>query len=47
MTYTWGDFLALDADDPRELIDGALIEIEVPTGLHEHIVVALSFFLFG
>ncbi len=24
--YTWDDFVALDEDDPRELIDGQLVE---------------------
>jgi Uma2 family endonuclease len=44
---TWEDFLALDEDDPRELIDGALVEVDVPTKLHEHIVALLVFFLVG
>jgi Uma2 family endonuclease len=43
---TWEDFLALDEDDPRELIDGVLVEVDVPTELHEHIVIALGSFLF-
>jgi len=33
--YTWDDFVALDEDDLRELIDGELVEVEVPTKLHE------------
>ena len=37
----WEDFIALDEDDLRELVDGRLVEIEVPTGLHEWIVVRL------
>lgn len=37
-SYTWDDFVALDEDDLRELIDGELVEVEVPTGLHEYIV---------
>ena len=42
----WSDFLALDEDDLRELIDGELVEVEVPTASHEWVVsrliVALS-----
>lgn len=45
--YSWADFVALDEDDLRELVDGALVEIEMPGELHEHIVAALAFFLFG
>ncbi len=36
--YTWDDFIALDEDDTRELIDGHLIEVEVPNKQHEYIV---------
>jgi Uma2 family endonuclease len=36
--YTWDDFVALEEDDQRELIDGELVEVGVPTGLHEYIV---------
>jgi Uma2 family endonuclease len=36
--YTWDDFVALEEDDLRELIDGELVEVEVPTLLHEYIV---------
>ena len=39
--HCWEDFIALDEDDLRELVDGRLVEIEVPTGLHERIVVGL------
>jgi Uma2 family endonuclease len=39
--YTWDDFVALDEDDLRELIDGELLEVEVPTERHEDIVAAL------
>ena len=39
--YTWEDFIELDEDDPRELLDGYLVEIEVPTWTHEEIVAAL------
>jgi Uma2 family endonuclease len=36
--FTWDDFVALDEDDLRELIDGELVEVEVPTDSHEYIV---------
>jgi Uma2 family endonuclease len=36
--YTWEDFVALDEDDLRELIDGELVEVEVPRGRHERVV---------
>lgn len=39
--YTWRDFIELDEDDPRELLDGYLVEIEVPTLTHERIVADL------
>jgi Uma2 family endonuclease len=45
--YTWDDFVALDEDDLRELIDGELVEVEVPGRTHEEIVVWLGFFLRG
>jgi Uma2 family endonuclease len=40
-SYTWENFIELDEDDPRELLDGRLVEIEVPTWTHERIVAAL------
>jgi len=43
--YTWDDFVALDEDDRRELIDGELVEVEVPRRKHEQIVGMLVFFL--
>ena len=43
--YTWDDFVALGEDDLRELIDGQLVEVEVPTADHEDIVGWLCFFL--
>lgn len=43
--HTWADFVALDEDDLRELIDGDFVEVEVPTKLHEHIVMLLGYFL--
>jgi Uma2 family endonuclease len=45
--YTWDDFIALDDDDRRELIDGELVEVEVPTEAHEGIVPMLSYYLVG
>ena len=39
--YTWPDFVDLDEDDPRELLDGQFVEIELPTWTHERIVAAL------
>ena len=44
-SYTWDDFIALDEDDPRELIDGELVEVEVPTLRHERIVTELTYWL--
>jgi Uma2 family endonuclease len=43
--YTWDDFIELDEDDLRELIDGELVEIEVPNEPHESTVVMLGYFL--
>jgi Uma2 family endonuclease len=45
--YTWDDFVALEEDDLRELIDGELVEVEVPTKLHEYIVWMLSGYLWN
>ena len=42
---TWADFVGLDEDDPRELIDGALLEIDVPNKKHEWIVATLVWLL--
>ena len=36
--YRWEDFLSLDDDDRRELIDGEFLETEVPNEIHEWIV---------
>lgn len=38
---TWGEYIKLPDDDRRELIDGVLVEIEMPTELHEYIVARL------
>jgi Uma2 family endonuclease len=43
--YTWRDLIELGEDDPRELLDGHLVEIEVPTRTHERIVALLIAFL--
>jgi Uma2 family endonuclease len=43
--YTWDDFVALDDDDKRELIDGHLLEVDVATLTHEQIVALLIFHL--
>lgn len=45
--YTWDDFVALGEDDLRELIDGELVEVEVPKLPHEHVVARLVYFLTG
>jgi Uma2 family endonuclease len=41
--HTWEDFIALDEDDLRELIDGDLVEVEVPKRTHERLVTQLAF----
>jgi Uma2 family endonuclease len=43
--FTWDDFVALEEDDLRELIDGELVEVEVPTFTHEEIVGTLVYFI--
>jgi Uma2 family endonuclease len=43
---TWREFVELPDDDRRELIDGVLIEVDVPNKLHEHIVTALAAHLY-
>ncbi|PZR12234.1 MAG: hypothetical protein DI536_15095 [Archangium gephyra] len=44
---SWERFVALPADDRRELVGGELVETEMPTDLHEHIVLAIGFFFRG
>ena len=39
---TWDEFVALPDDDRRELIDGELVEIEVPKRTHERVVMRLG-----
>jgi Uma2 family endonuclease len=46
-SYRWRDFVALADDDRRELLDGRLVEAEVPTRTHERIVAALIAVLGG
>ncbi len=36
--WTWEDFVALPDDDRRELVDGHLLECDVPTDIHEIVV---------
>ncbi|MGV3622614.1 MAG: Uma2 family endonuclease [Archangium sp.] len=38
---SWERFVALPADDRRELVAGGLVETEMPTFLHEYIVARL------
>jgi Uma2 family endonuclease len=45
--YTWDDFVDLDDEDKRELIDGELVETEVPNVKHERLVMRLGYFLMG
>ncbi|HEX9731922.1 MAG TPA: Uma2 family endonuclease [Thermoanaerobaculia bacterium] len=45
--YTWSDFLELADDDTRELLDGQLMEVELPTRTHERIVATLIMLLGG
>ncbi len=41
----WSDFIALADDDRRELVDGVLVEVEVPNKWHEWIVGQILFHL--
>jgi Uma2 family endonuclease len=43
--HTWEEFISLDEDDLRELIDGELVEVEVPNAAHEHAVIKLGQYL--
>ena len=42
---TWKQFVALPDDDRRELVDGQLIEYDMPTKLHENIIMLLGTWL--
>jgi len=44
---TWDDFIALEDDDLRELIDGQLVHLEEPTWRHRRIVTELGMELLG
>jgi Uma2 family endonuclease len=44
-TFTWSDFVRLPEDDRRELVDGALVEVDVPKKWHERIVMLLGAYL--
>ena len=39
--FTWDEFIALPDDDRRELIDGELVEVELPNMAHEKAVAGL------
>lgn len=43
--HTWEEFISLEEDDLRELIDGELVEVEVPNRPHEHAVIKLGKYL--
>lgn len=45
--HTWDEFVRLDDDDRRELIEGEFVETEVPTNLHEWIVMTLGALLWN
>lgn len=47
ISATWDDFIRLPDDDRRELIDGRLLEIDMPTKLHEWVVTMLIHLLTG
>jgi Uma2 family endonuclease len=40
-SFRWKDFADLPEDDARELIDGRLVEIDLPSKLHEWVVSVL------
>ncbi len=44
-SVSWDEFIALPDDDRRELLDGVLLDMDMPTEIHEHIVVALAIHL--
>lgn len=45
--HTWDDFIAIEDEDKRELIDGELVQLEEPSWQHEAIVASLGYFLFA
>jgi Uma2 family endonuclease len=40
--HTWEEFVLLQEDDLRELIDGELVEVEVPKRRHERLVMVIG-----
>ena len=46
--HTWAEFLDLDDDDRRELIDGEFVDVEIMPGpAHEYVVAGLIYYLQG
>jgi Uma2 family endonuclease len=45
VSVTWAEFVALEEDDLRELVDGVLLEIDVPNKQHEWAVSTLIWLL--
>lgn len=43
--HRWSDFVALPEDDRRELVDGRLVEVEMPTKWHERMCAKLMLWL--
>jgi Uma2 family endonuclease len=43
--HRWSDFVALPEDDRRELVDGRLVEVEMPTKWHEVMCAKLMLWL--
>lgn len=43
--HTWSEYVRLPEDDRRELVDGALVEVDVPKKWHERIVAELVWHL--
>jgi len=41
----WASFIALGDDDRRELVDGVLVEVDMPTKWHERVIAELLFCL--
>ncbi len=43
--HRWETYVTLSDDDKRELVDGVLVEVDMPTEQHEHTVGLLVYFL--